>query len=109
MKPRTTRTLNRLPFHDLEPHRFEDLVRGLAHSFREWRSLEDTGRAGDDDGIDIRGTEAAPVTEAGADEPAPDATEFENASDAAQVPETGGFVRDVSAARRGGAGVIAAM
>lgn len=57
MKPTPTRTLNRLPFQDLEPHRFEDLVRGIAHDFRTWKSLEDTGRGGADDGIDIRGTE----------------------------------------------------
>jgi hypothetical protein len=29
MKPTPTKTLNPLPFQDLEPHRFEDLVRQL--------------------------------------------------------------------------------
>ena len=55
--PRTTKTLHPLPFHDLEPHRFEDLVRQLAYEFRDWHSLEAVGRSGSDDGIDIRGTE----------------------------------------------------
>lgn len=56
-----TRTLNPLHFEDLEPHRFEDLVRQLAYDFRTWRSLEATGRLGSDDGLDIRGTEVVPV------------------------------------------------
>jgi hypothetical protein len=54
---KTTRTLNPLPFNDLEPHRFEDLVRQLAYDFRNWRSLEPTGRLGTDDGYDARGFE----------------------------------------------------
>jgi hypothetical protein len=53
----TTRTLNPLPFNDLEPHRFEDLVRQLAYDFRPWKKLEAIGRSGDDEGIDIRGIE----------------------------------------------------
>lgn len=63
MKTMTTRTLNPLPFGDLEPHRFEDLIRQLAYEFRRWKSLEATGRAGSDEGIDIRGTELVPVEE----------------------------------------------
>jgi len=58
-----TRTLNPLPFNDLEPHRFEDLIRQLAYEFRRWKSLEATGRAGSDGGIDIRATELVPVDE----------------------------------------------
>jgi hypothetical protein len=54
----TTRTLNPLPFNDLEPHRFEDLVRQLAYDFRPWKKLEAIGRSGGDEGIDIRGIEA---------------------------------------------------
>lgn len=54
---RATRTINPLHFQDLEPHRFEDLVRQLAYSFRPWRSLEATGRRGNDEGVDIRGWE----------------------------------------------------
>lgn len=62
MKTRTTRTLNPLPFQDMEPHRFEDLVRQLAYDMRPWKALEAVGRAGSDEGIDIRGIEAVPVT-----------------------------------------------
>lgn len=53
----TTRTLNPLPFGDLEPKRFEDLVRQLAYEFKCWRRLEATGRSGGDDGFDARGYE----------------------------------------------------
>jgi hypothetical protein len=52
-----TKTLNPLHFEDLEPHRFEDLVRQLIYDFRVWRSLEATGRLGSDDGYDARGFE----------------------------------------------------
>jgi hypothetical protein len=57
MAATTTRTLNPLPFNDLEPKRFEDLVRQLVYDFRPWRRLEATGRAGSDDGFDARGLE----------------------------------------------------
>jgi hypothetical protein len=53
----TTRTLGPLHLEDLEPHRFEDLVRQLVYDFRNWRSLEATGRSGSDDGFDARGFE----------------------------------------------------
>lgn len=53
----TTRTLNPLPFGDLEPKRFEDLIRQLAYEFKNWRRLEATGRSGSDDGFDARGYE----------------------------------------------------
>jgi hypothetical protein len=39
MKATTTRTLNPLPFQDLKPHRFEDLVRQLAYDLRRWKAL----------------------------------------------------------------------
>lgn len=78
MPARPTRTLNPLPFQDLEPHRFEDLVRQLAYEFREWVSLDAIGRSGADGGIDIRGVERVavptPVSAEDADgeyEPAP--------------------------------------
>lgn len=58
----TTRTLNPLPFEALEPRRFEDLVRQLAYDFRNWQSLEATGRTGSDDGFDARGWEARPAS-----------------------------------------------
>jgi hypothetical protein len=69
-----TRTLNPLPFHDLEPRRFEDLVRQLVYDFRPWLRLEATGRAGSDDGYDVRGIEPgdtpSEVTDAEDDEAA---------------------------------------
>lgn len=52
-----TRTTNPLHFEDLEPHRFEDLVRQLAYEFKPWRKLEATGRSGSDGGFDARGLE----------------------------------------------------
>ncbi len=52
-----TRTINPLSFGDLEPKRFEDIVRSLMYSFKNWHSLELTGRSGSDDGFDIRGWE----------------------------------------------------
>src|SRR5688572_467123 len=68
MKLRTTRTLNPLPFQDLEPHRFEDLIRQLAYELRRWKSLEATGRGGADDGLDIRAIELARLDEQEGDE-----------------------------------------
>jgi hypothetical protein len=53
-----TKTINPLHFEDLEPKRFEDLVRQLAYSFKTWKLLEPTGLLGDDEGIDILGIEA---------------------------------------------------
>ena len=55
-----TKTLNPLPFEHLEPRRFEDLVRQLAYEFKNWRTLEATGRSGSDEGYDIRGWEIVP-------------------------------------------------
>jgi len=57
-----TRTYNPLPFQDLEPRRFEDLIRQLVYDFRPWRRLEATGRAGSDDGFDARGMEVVEPT-----------------------------------------------
>lgn len=73
MKAQATRTLNPLHFEDLEPHRFEDLVRQLAYDFRTWRSIEATGRLGSDEGMDIRAVEMA------RDEPEPTGDEIEGA------------------------------
>ena len=56
-KPTPNRTLGPLHFEDLEPHRFEDLTRQLLYDFRSWSQLEPTGRAGSDDGFDVRGFE----------------------------------------------------
>lgn len=55
-----TRTFGPLHFEDLEPHRFEDLVRQLAYDFKPWHSIEATGRAGADRGFDVRAHEALP-------------------------------------------------
>jgi len=55
----TTRTYGPIHPEDLEPHRFEDLVRQLIYDFRDWRYLEPTGRGGADDGYDARGIEKA--------------------------------------------------
>lgn len=63
------KTLHPLPFENLEPKRFEDLVRQLIYDFRRWRLIEATGRAGSDDGFDVRayeimaGTEEADIDE----------------------------------------------
>jgi hypothetical protein len=57
MQPRPGRTINPLHFEDLEPHRFEDLIRQLVYGFRDWVALEPLGRSGVDEGIDIRGIE----------------------------------------------------
>jgi len=54
-----TRTINPLHFEDLEPHRFEDLVRQLIYDFKDWKSIEATGKLGSDDGIDILAIENA--------------------------------------------------
>lgn len=53
----TTRTMNPLHFEDLEPKRFEDLVRQLTYDLKDWRRLEATGRSGADEGFDARGYE----------------------------------------------------
>ena len=55
----TSRTLNPLHFEDLEPHRFEDLIRQLIYDYRDWLNLEATGRLGGDNGFDVRGRERA--------------------------------------------------
>ncbi|KJC56980.1 hypothetical protein UP10_31525 [Bradyrhizobium sp. LTSPM299] len=55
--PKVSRTYGPIHFEDLDPHRFEDLVRQLVYDFRDWQSIEGTGRSGSDDGIDIRAFE----------------------------------------------------
>lgn len=57
MNATVTRTTNPLPFQDLEPKRFEDLVRQVTYDFRPWRRLEATGRSGADEGFDARALE----------------------------------------------------
>lgn len=63
----TRRTLNPLPFGDLEPGRFEDSVRQLAYEFKYWRRLEAAGWAGSDDGVDARGYEIVDGTRSSLD------------------------------------------
>ena len=55
VKPKPSTTINTLHFEDLEPKRFEDLVRQLIYKYRNWARLEATGAGGSDDGFDVRG------------------------------------------------------
>lgn len=52
-----TRTFNPIHFEDLDPKRFEDLVRELIYDFRDWQTIEATGRGGSDEGFDARAYE----------------------------------------------------
>ena len=63
-----TRTINPIHFEDLEPHRFEDLIRQLIYDFKDWKSIEATGRLGSDDGIDILAIESFIVKNSDDDE-----------------------------------------
>jgi len=56
-KPKITRTFGPIHFEDLDPHRFEDLIRELIYDYKEWQSIEATGRSGSDEGFDIRAYE----------------------------------------------------
>lgn len=48
-----SRTTNKLHFEDLEPHRFEDMGYELLYRLQKWNRIENWGRSGSDDGIDI--------------------------------------------------------
>ncbi len=48
-----TRTTNRIHFDDLEVHRFEDLAYELLYRKDAWKRIDNFGRSGSDDGIDI--------------------------------------------------------
>jgi hypothetical protein len=61
-KPKVTRTFGPIHFEDLDPHRFEDLVRELIYDFKDWQSIEATGRSGSDEGFDIRAYEKVGIT-----------------------------------------------
>ena len=61
VKPKITRTYGPIHFEDLDPHRFEDLIRELIYDFKDWQSIEATGRSGSDEGFDIRSYEKAEV------------------------------------------------
>ncbi len=56
-KPKTLRTYGPIHFEDLDPHRFEDLVRELIYDYKDWQSIEATGRSGNDGGFDVRAYE----------------------------------------------------
>ncbi len=56
-KAKPTKTINPIHFEDLDPYRFEDLVRNLIHGFKWWQSIEATGRGGSDEGFDVRAWE----------------------------------------------------
>lgn len=62
--PIAIRTIGPLHIEDLEPHRFEDLVRQLLYDFRDWEAIEATGRSGGDDGFDVRAWERSGGIEA---------------------------------------------
>lgn len=81
-----TRTIGPLHFEDLDPKRFEDLVRQLAYEFKAWRRLEATGRSGSDDGFDARGYEIVakerqPSASVGEDEPVEEESPLEEGTD----------------------------
>ena len=61
-KPKVTRTFGPIHFEDLDPHRFEDLIRELIYDYKDWQSIDATGRSGSDDGIDIRAYEKKEIT-----------------------------------------------
>lgn len=60
-KPQITRTYGPIHFEDLDPHRFEDLIRELIYEFKDWQTIEATGRSGSDDGFDVRAYEKGEV------------------------------------------------
>jgi len=66
--PKVSRTYGPFHFEDLDPHRFEDLVRQLVYDFKDWQSIEGTGRSGSDDGVDIRAFERLATPRNGDDE-----------------------------------------
>ena len=83
--PIALKTLGPLHIEDLEPHRFEDLIRQLLYDFRNWNEIEATGRSGGDDGFDIR------AWERGADaEPASETDETDQPDDGDQPEDTRG-------------------
>lgn len=67
-KPKITRTYGPIHFEDLDPHRFEDLIRELIYDFKDWQSIEATGRSGSDDGFDIRAYEKVEIISQAEDE-----------------------------------------
>lgn len=66
--PRITRTYGPIHFEDLDPHRFEDLIRELIYDYKDWQSIEATGRSGSDQGFDIRTYEKVEIISHSEDE-----------------------------------------
>jgi hypothetical protein len=64
-----TRTYGPIHFEDLDPHRFEDLIRELIYDYKDWQSIEATGRDGTDAGFDIRAYERISAGQAVAADP----------------------------------------
>ncbi len=60
-KPKVTRTYGPIHFEDLDPHRFEDLIRELIYDYKDWQSIEATGRSGSDEGFDVRAYEKTEI------------------------------------------------
>lgn len=52
-----SKTMGPIHFEDMDPRRFEDLVRELLYDFKDWYDIEPTGRSGNDDGYDVRAWE----------------------------------------------------
>lgn len=48
-----SRTTNKLHFEDLDPHRFEDMGYEILYRQQYWNRIDNWGRSGSDDGIDI--------------------------------------------------------
>lgn len=71
-KAQISRTYAPIHFDDLDPHRFEDLIRELIYDFKDWQTIEATGRAGSDDGFDIRAFEKVISTATTPDEESED-------------------------------------
>jgi hypothetical protein len=74
-KPHITRTYAQIHFEDLDPKRFEDLIRELIYDYKDWQNLEATGRSGSDDGFDIRGFEKTTEISVSTDEDGEDVEE----------------------------------
>jgi hypothetical protein len=55
-----TRTTNRIHFSDLHDRRFEDLSMQIVYRLHKWEKIDHDGRAGSDDGVDIRAIERLP-------------------------------------------------
>jgi hypothetical protein len=49
-----SKTINQLHFEDLDPIRFEELILSIVYRWKRWKTLDHFGKAGSDDGIDIK-------------------------------------------------------